>query len=123
MRTPEGWEIDLHRNIAHGPWGALIDPETLWGPRVSFALGGRTLPTLGPEAQLAHAVVHAGLGSAVPRWANLRDIAQLSAAPELDRARVLRLLDRSDDAVEWSAELGPLGHRLGVCHRRWLEAP
>lgn len=122
MRTFAGWEVDLHRNIAHGPWGALIDPESLWSPAASFDLGGRSLPTLTPEAHLAHALVHVALGSPRPRWNNLRDIAQLSTAEDLERDRTIELLDRwkarvpAGIAARWSSEA--TGADLS-----WLEAP
>jgi hypothetical protein len=91
LRSPRGWEVDLHRTIASGPWGVLIDPETLWSPRSVVGLGGVALPTLPPELHLAHALVHVGLGSPTPRGSNLRDLLQLGSGA-VDRPEVLRLL-------------------------------
>ncbi|UDY33934.1 nucleotidyltransferase family protein [Dermatobacter hominis] len=91
LRSPRGWEIDLHRTVATGPWGVLVDPDSLWSPRADLELGGVDLPTLPPELHLAHALVHVGLGSPTPRGSNLRDLLQLGDGT-VDRAEVLRLL-------------------------------
>jgi hypothetical protein len=96
LRSAAGWELDLHRSLASGPWGVLADPAALWTDRAALELGGRTLPTLTAEVHLAHALLHVGLGSPRPRGSNLRDLLQLDAVVS-DRGAVLGLLDR------WSA--------------------
>ena len=130
---PHGWELDLHRTIAHGPWGLLIDVDDLWDAPRSVVIGGVELPTLSPELHLAHALVHIGLGSALPRWSNLRDVAQLCDRADLDRTIVVDLLDRwqarppSGVAANWVTEatgvdLGWLGpaHPLTAREQRWM---
>lgn len=133
VRLPGGWELDLHRSVAHGPWGLLIDVEDLWRRSTRFVLAGRDLPTLTPELHLAHALVHVGLGSSRPRWSNLRDVAELGTRPGLDRPVVLGLLERwrarvpAGLAAGWAAtatgaDLGWLaGGPPSTRERRWLE--
>ena len=121
VRLRGGWELDLHRSIAHGPWGLLIDVADLWRRAGTFRLGGRNLPTVTPELHLAHALVHVGLGSPRPRWSNLRDVAQLSAGADLDHQVVVGLLDRwrarSPAAVAAGWAAAATGADLG-----WLDA-
>lgn len=83
MRSRAGWELDLHRTIATGPWGQLVEVEDLWADPVEYQLAGVALRTLPPEAHLAHALVHVGLGSPTPRGSNLRDLLQLAAREDL----------------------------------------
>lgn len=90
-------EIDVHRTLAPGPFGLTIFPDDLFLLAGTFAVAGRTLPTLDRTDHLLHACYHAALGSQTPAMTNLRDIALL-AAGDVD-------LDRINDAVErWEGQ-------------------
>ena len=130
LRDRDGWEIDLHRTVATGPWGQLIDVGDLWCPPAVFDLGGREVRTLPPELHLAHALVHVGLGSPRPRASNLRDLLQLSRTSDhrsvlvvLRRWRALApaLSAREFLPGAWRAELDWLGHGPSSAReRRWI---
>ena len=108
---PDGYEIDLHRTFALGPFGLTVDLAGLFDTARSFEVGGRKLPMLGPEERFLHACYHAALGNVPPRFVPLRDVAQLLLATDLDHGRVLRLVDRWDGhavlaravALTWTA--------------------
>ncbi len=82
-----GVEIDLHRTLCPGPFGALMFPHDLFVMRDMVEVGGRALPTLDRTDHLLHACYHVALGSAQPPFSNLRDVALLSAG-EWDLARL-----------------------------------
>ncbi|MGH9025749.1 MAG: nucleotidyltransferase family protein [Acidimicrobiia bacterium] len=94
ITTPDGFEIDLHRTLAAGPFGLALDPDSLFSTASTFSLGGRLLEGLDPEARFIHACVHARLGDTVPRLVPLRDVAQILLHTSLDRDRVQRLCVR-----------------------------
>ena len=75
-RLPGGWEVDLHRTLAPGPFGLAFDPAVLLSGASSLVLGGRTLPVLDAADRFVHACAHAVLGSPEPNDVALRDAAQ-----------------------------------------------
>lgn len=95
---PDGYEIDLHRTFALGPFGLTVDLPALFDTATSFEVGGRKLPMLAAEERFLHACYHAALGNVPPRLVPLRDVAQLLLATDLDGARVMALVDA------WSAQ-------------------
>lgn len=82
-----GVEIDLHRTLCPGPFGALMYPHDLFVMRDMVDVAGVALPTLDATDHLLHACYHVALGSARPAFSNLRDVALL-AAGEWDLARL-----------------------------------
>ena len=82
--SPAGYEVDLHRTFAMGPYGLLVDLDDLWHRSSTFELAGRVFHALGPEERFLHACFHAALGNDPPRLAPLRDVAQMHLARPLD---------------------------------------
>ena len=76
--APDGLELDLHRAIAPGPFGVLIDPDSIFSaPHDEVTLGSRSVACLSTELALLHACVHATLGDVSPRLVALRDVVQI----------------------------------------------
>lgn len=94
LRCPDGIEIDLHRHLLFGTFSFAVDPDELFASAVPFALGGRRLLALGPEVRAMHACYHAALGDRRPRYASLRDVAQMLTADALDGRSVVELAAR-----------------------------
>ncbi len=121
----DGLEIDLHRTIAPGPFGALVKPGDLFVLPAAVRLAGRQVPTLDRTDHLVHACYHVALGSPTPVATNLRDVVLLgSGAIDTERAvatirrwqgeaavqRAIRLVDES---IGWlPAPLGVLRDEL-----------
>jgi hypothetical protein len=93
-----GYEIDLHRTLAMGPYGVRIDLGALWRRSATFELGGREFHALGPEERFLHACFHAALGDKTPRLTSLRDVAQMQVSRPLDPDLTCRLIS------SWGAE-------------------
>jgi hypothetical protein len=89
MSAAAGFEIDLHRTFALGPFGLTIDLEQLWTQPASYRLAGRPVGALATRHRFIHACYHAALGNAIPRLAALGDIAHLSRSDEVDPLEVL----------------------------------
>jgi hypothetical protein len=77
-----------------GPLGLAVDADALFATGSPFALGGRVLEGLDPEARLVHACFHAALGDAQPRLVALRDVAQMLLHSTVDADRVRELCRR-----------------------------
>lgn len=116
-------EVDLHRTLAPGPYGHLVDLDELAASAATVSIGGVEVPTIDPELHLVHAAMHAALGDVEPRLGNLRDIAVLLERSELDVDRVMRTV------VRWGAEApfaagvkaaGAIGARHAIVD--WAEA-
>lgn len=123
LRWRAGTELDLHRTLAPGPYGHLIDLDELARGDDTVRIGGLDVATLSPELHLVHAAMHAALGDVEPRLGNVRDIAVLLERTDLDVDRVMRTV------VRWGAEApfargvvaaGAIGARHAVVD--WAEA-
>lgn len=79
-----GYEIDLHRTLAMGPYGLRVRLDDLWRRSSTFELADRRFHALGPEERFLHACFHAALGNSPPRLAPLRDVAQIHLTRPLD---------------------------------------
>ncbi len=90
LRTDEGFELDIHRTLAGGPWGFLVDPDTLWSEEGEVTVSGTSIPTFSRPVHTAHAVMHAALGAGPPRLVNLRDIVLLDGCLDDDERRRVR---------------------------------
>lgn len=98
--APSGLEVDLHRTLAAGPFGLMVDLDDLWVSPEQFELAGRPASALPPERRLLHACFHAALGDPVPRLSALRDIAEMTHG---ERSRIEWTAVR-DLASRWQAE-------------------
>jgi hypothetical protein len=98
LTTTGGWEIDLHRSLALGAFGLLIDPSPLWVDPSAIEIAGRSMPCPGISGLAAHACVHAVLGEAWPPLENLRDVATTLLHPGFDPDWLQRT------AAAWQAE-------------------
>lgn len=86
LRSPDGYEVDLHRTFVLGPWGRRVDIDALWASGSPFVVGGRTLTALSAPNRFLHACYHAALGDWPLRLGSLRDVAQLAPAADLELA-------------------------------------
>lgn len=74
FRFARNCEIDLHRTLAPGPFGLLVDLDELLSTAEPFTVGGRELLALDRPGRFLHACYHAVLGDALPRLTSLRDL-------------------------------------------------
>lgn len=82
-------EMDVHRTLAAGPYGYLIDLDDLARDPVVFELAGRPVKSLPPELHLLHGAIHVALGDVEARLGNVRDLALLAAHPAVDAGAVI----------------------------------
>ena len=108
-----GVEIDLHRTLCPGPFGALMFPHDLFVMRDMVEVAGVSLPTLDATDHLLHACYHVALGSAKPAFSNLRDVALL-AAGEWDLARLESTVARWQGTPVLARAAHLLDAQLGV---------
>ncbi len=74
----DGWELDLHRLLAAGPYGQLARTNELFDEEPeTLHLGGVHLEALPLPSALVVACCNAALGDAVPRLSPLRDVVVL----------------------------------------------
>ncbi|MEC8069796.1 MAG: nucleotidyltransferase family protein [Actinomycetota bacterium] len=93
-----GTELNLHRTLAPGPYGHLVDLDELAASTVTVEFDGIDVLTLRPELHLVHAALHIALGGVEPRLGDVRDLALLLERTNLDVDRVMRTI------VRWGAE-------------------
>jgi 3-hydroxyisobutyrate dehydrogenase-like beta-hydroxyacid dehydrogenase len=74
--TDTGQQIDLHRNLAQGPFGVWIEADELFERTEPLEVGGTTLRRLDRAALFVHACVHAVLGEGTPTLLQRRDVAE-----------------------------------------------
>jgi hypothetical protein len=96
--SPTGYELDLHRTFVLGPWGVLVDIDTLWDGGQELVVGGRTVRALSRPNRFLHACYHAALGDWPLRLASLRDVAEMLRGADHDGSALLRR------ASEWGVE-------------------
>ncbi len=96
LRWRGATELDLHRTLAAGPYGFLIDRAELFRDPVEVLLAGRAVRTLPSDLHLVHAAIHVALGDVEPRLGNVRDLAQLA----------LRIGSHLDAVIETAAGWG-----------------
>ena len=97
FRFTRNVEIDLHRTLAPGPFGLLIDLDELLAGAEPFPIGPHQLLALDRAGRFLHACYHAVLGDALPRLTSLRDLVH-TAPRDAGECRVV--LDR---AMRWHA--------------------
>jgi len=84
-----GTELDLHRTLAPGPFGLIIDGDELFTRSASFVLADTSLSTLSVAHHLLHAAIHIALGDIEPRLGNVRDLALLLGRDDVDHDEVV----------------------------------
>jgi hypothetical protein len=98
LSTEAGLEIDLHRTLAAGVHGLLIEPDSLWPRATAVDIGGVAVGVPDLTALTVHAGVHAVLGEAWPQPEVLRDVATALHHPDADLGSTVAL------ASAWQAE-------------------
>lgn len=123
-----GWrgttELDIHRTLAAGPYGFLIDLDDLARDPVEFTLAGRTVRTLPPLMHLLHGAIHVALGDVEVRLGNVRDLALLAARPDVAADEVIETAGAWGCAAPVALGLrstGVLGHDRSALER-WADA-
>lgn len=114
LAGPAGHEIDVHRTIALGAFGFLVDLAELWARTDQFPLGGSSLPALDAEGRFVNACFNAVLGDERPRLVALRDVAVLATSHAFDGARLARLAPPGRGGGVVRAALGLCEDTLGV---------
>ena len=80
----DGLELDLHRTLTPGPYGVLLAAEELFAiAPATIQIGATTARCLPPDVAFAHACAHAVIGDPAPRYASVRDVAQLAESEEV----------------------------------------
>ena len=92
---PGGYELDLHRSLAQGPLGLMLELDPLFEDVEYVVIAGHRLDVMGTDQRLLHACYHAAVGTVPPRLGQLRDVAQILVSGRSDTARVLELAGRS----------------------------
>jgi hypothetical protein len=118
--SPAGLELDLHRTLALGPFGLMIDLDDLWTPPAPYELGGRALRAMARPQRLLHACYHAALGNPTPRLVALRDVAQmLEDTSDADVELVLQVADRWGGTIVLTRALSLAATVLGLAEPAW----
>lgn len=94
MVSPDGLEIDLHRTLAGGRFGALVDVDDLWSDPDPLDVAGTRLLALGAEARLLHASYNAALGNARGAGLPLRDVAEMALYGQWEASRLRAMVHR-----------------------------
>jgi hypothetical protein len=126
----DGLEIDLHRTLGPGPFGArLARTDLLARPPRHFVLHGTRVAAFDPELAFVHACFHAALGDSPPRLVPLRDVLEsirsgFDAESALELVRVTGCEIVVDRAIallagELRVTAGEVGAHFGaVAHSR-----
>jgi len=91
---PDGYEVDLHRTLALGPFGLWLRPEHLIAGSVELALRGAPLRRLSDTHTLIHVCLHAALGRTPPLLLPLRDVLQVAYRGTIDWDELRELAGR-----------------------------
>lgn len=110
LRTEEGLEFDVHRNLLFGTFAFRIDLDELFDDSVPFLVGAQELRALSPEHRLLHSCFHTGFGDHHPRFSSVRDLAQMLLAGDHDPDQLL------STARSWDSEI-VLTRGLELCRR------
>ncbi|MEZ5245318.1 MAG: nucleotidyltransferase family protein [Acidimicrobiales bacterium] len=124
LRWSGATELDLHRTLAAGPYGKLIELDDLMRDPVEILLAGRAVRTLPADLHLLHGAIHVALGDVDPRLGNVRDLALLAAWPSIDVDAVVDAATRWGCAAPVACGLQTtvaLGHRRSAIEQ-WADA-
>jgi Uncharacterised nucleotidyltransferase len=121
LTSPDGLELDAHRTLAAGPYGAMVDVDALFvAEPASIRLGAATAVALPAEFAFVHACLHAVLGGGARRLVPLLDAAALGRL-DLDVGRVEEFCARSRVSAVVGIALQRVHELLGVSARPELE--
>lgn len=123
LRWRGGTELDVHRTLAPGPFGLLIDLGDLARDPVEFLLAGRALLTFPNDRHLLHGAMHVALGDVDARLGNIRDVALLAARPDIDPVAFAAMAQRWRCAAPVATGLRSttvLGHTRSAIER-WAD--
>jgi hypothetical protein len=109
LRTADGIELDVHRNLLFGTLAFSIPLDELFDGSVTFEVGGRELRALRLDHRILHACYHTGFGDEIPRFGSARDLAQMLTGPH--DAEVLLATAR-----RWRSEVALL-RGVDLCRR------
>lgn len=112
-RMPSGFEVDLHRTLALGPFGLAIEPRVLLADQQSFSLAGREVLALGRTRRFVHACYHAVLGRARAHYVPLVDLVLTAPRDADEMAAVVDLARRWRGEVVIDAAIAVAIERLG----------
>ncbi len=87
-------ELDVHRTLVGGPFGARLDADRLFDDGLTFDLGGRSLPCLSLTDQFVHAALSVGIADDPPSVIHLRDMWEIQRT---DPAAVSRVPERAHE--------------------------
>lgn len=79
----DGFELDLHRSFADGPYGLRSRPDELFDDGAELEIAGTALRALTREDRLVHACFHVALSGDL-RLSSVRDVAQLALDERVD---------------------------------------
>ncbi|MCU0268915.1 MAG: nucleotidyltransferase family protein [Acidimicrobiales bacterium] len=113
LRRTTGWDVDLHRSLAPGPFGLALPVDELFDTAEHFELCDRTLPALDRVGRFLHACFHASLGQAGWRLPAVRDVAQLAPRDPLEQVETLRRAQRWDAVAVVAAAVSLAEEVLG----------
>lgn len=94
LQHPEGLVVDLHRTLTTGSSGERVDVDEVLAGRWVMRVGSGDIPAPRWEAHLVEAALHAVVGHGLTRAISVRDVAQVSALPDLDAEQVIDLAHR-----------------------------
>ena len=113
--SPTGYELDLHRTFAQGPWGLSMDVDDLWDDDgEEFKVAGRSLRALSRPARFMHACYHAALGDWPPRLLSLRDIAQMLLVTGQNESDLRAIAARWRAEAVLAVAVSDTWHLLGI---------
>jgi hypothetical protein len=114
MIRTDGFQLDVHRTLASGPFGFTVDLDELFASPEPLILGGETFLVPPRQIRFLHACFHAALGDVAPRIVAQRDVAQMVLATDLDLDRCLEVARRWRAGSVVSHALSHAWERLGL---------
>lgn len=120
LRSPGGWELDLHRALFPGAFALVVSEPLLWDAPEGFVVGDDPFLAMSRPMRMLQTAGHLVLGSTTPRLSTVRDlIVQLDRLPDpapLEQAA----RDTSLTAV-LQASIGHLSDQRLPVPGRWAE--
>ena len=108
-----GYEVDVHRTLASGPFTFLLDADELFAHTSSFDLVGRSIACFDPTLALVHSCVHLVLGGR-PRLLTARDVVEHARLDDVDVAAVVDVAGRWRLTAVVALALDEAQERIGL---------
>lgn len=109
-----GYEIDLHRSMASGPFGVLLDLDALQADAESFTLATTALRALSPPGRALQAAFQVALDAKARRVSASRDLAGMLLRPGFDPDTLSRLTIRCRASAVLARAIEVAQGELGV---------